>query len=69
MHRYVDKTVSATPTFDDGSIMVWGGVSLAGRTELVSVGNKFLLMQHTARSHGATIVQEYLYEISIPVLD
>jgi hypothetical protein len=33
--RYIDSTVQEIVAFGGGSIMVWGGITLTGRTELV----------------------------------
>jgi hypothetical protein len=35
--RYVQCNITQTVSYGGGSIMVWGGISLEGRTELVIV--------------------------------
>jgi hypothetical protein len=48
--------ISPRTGFNGGSIMVWGGISLDARTDLVFapfIGENFLLMDDNARPHRA----------------
>lgn len=56
--RYAECTRSETVPFQGGSVMVWGGVSLDGRTELVFVGGGSLTSER--------YVEEILLEHVLP---
>uniref|UniRef100_A0A803JSZ8 Transposase Tc1-like domain-containing protein n=1 Tax=Xenopus tropicalis TaxID=8364 RepID=A0A803JSZ8_XENTR len=70
--------------FGSGSVMVWGGISLGGRTALHvlargsltairpyagAVGPGFLLMQDNARPHVAGVCQQFLQDEGIDAMD
>ncbi|KAI3357866.1 hypothetical protein L3Q82_016261, partial [Scortum barcoo] len=70
--------------FGSGSVMVWGGISLGGRTALHvlargsltlvrpyagAVGPGFLLMQDNARPHVAGVCQQFLQDEGINDMD
>ena len=59
--RYAECTMSERVSFRGGSVMVWGGISLEGRTELVFVGWGSLT--------SARYVEEILLEHVLPYAD
>lgn len=93
--RYAQCNFMNTTLFGGGSVMVWGGISLTSRTDLVVLNNgnlnaeryildileqhvvpyapyigpDFLLMQDNARPHTAQVVQNYLTEVEINVME
>ncbi len=93
--RYADSNIVEYDRYGGGSVMVWGGICLDGRTDLVVVdggaltavryrdavlepvvrpfagtlGQDFVLMHDNARPHTARVVQAYLEQEGIDVME
>ncbi len=93
--RYADSNIVEYDRYGGGSVMVWGGICLDGRTDLVvidggalaavlyrdeirepvvrpfagALGQVLVLMHDNARPHTARVVQAYLQQEGINVME
>ncbi len=83
---YADINIVEYDRYAGGSVMVWGGICLDGRTHVAvryrddvlepvvrpfagALGQDFVLKHDNARPHTARVVQAYLEQESIDVME